>query len=184
MKRLFDILCAASSLTLLAPLLVVIAMAVRLDTRGPILYRQIRVGLGGKIFSMYKFRSMVINADHTGGYQTQQNDSRITRSGRWLRRTSFDELPQLINVLTGEMSFVGPRPDVPQQQALYSPENWILRHSVQPGISGLAQATLRSEASLEQRLQLDLEYVEKHSFLFDLSILLMTARQLWTKGSY
>lgn len=184
MKRIFDIICAAAALTLLSPLLLLIALAVRLDSPGPVFYRQTRVGLGGKTFPMYKFRSMVSNADRIGGYQTQQGDPRVTRSGRWLRRTSLDELPQLVNVLTGDMSFVGPRPDVPQQQTLYSREDWICRHSVRPGITGLAQATLRSEATSEQRLQLDLQYINEHSLLFDLKILLMTARQLWSKGSY
>lgn len=184
MKRIFDIICATTALTLLSPLLLLIALAVKLDSPGPVFYRQNRVGLGGKTFPMYKFRSMVINADRIGGYQTQQGDPRVTRSGRWLRRTSLDELPQLANVLIGDMSFVGPRPDVPQQQTLYSPEDWIYRHSVRPGITGLAQATLRSEATSEQRLQLDLQYISKHSLQFDLKILLMTARQLWTKGSY
>ena len=184
MKRFFDILCAASALALLAPLLLAIALIVRIDSPGPVLYRQTRVGLGGKTFSMYKFRSMVTNADRIGGYQTQQQDPRITTSGRWLRRTSLDELPQLLNVLKGDMSVVGPRPDVPQQQSLYLRNDWTLRHSVRPGITGLAQATLRSDATTEQRLQLDLDYVGRHSLLFDLRIILMTVRQLWTKGSY
>lgn len=184
MKRLFDLLCAGSALIMLSPLLLLIACAVRFDSAGPILYRQTRVGLGGKVFSIYKFRSMVVDADRIGSYQTQQGDPRVTGIGRWLRRTSLDELPQLLNVLYGDMSFVGPRPDVPEQQKLYARDDWERRTSVRPGITGLAQATLRSAATSEQRLQLDLEYIDKRSLFYDLTILLMTIRQVWTKGSF
>ena len=133
---------------------------------------------------MLKFRSMVVDAERVGGYSTAVGDPRITRMGHFIRRTSLDELPQLFNVLRGDMSWVGPRPDVPAQKGNYSDADWRARHRVRPGITGLAQATLRSAATPAQRLALDLEYVERASLLFDLKILLLTVRQVLGKGSY
>lgn len=184
MKRVFDILAALALLAFVWPLLLVIALAVRLDSRGSVFYRQQRVGLGGRTFGIYKFRSMMSDADRIGSYQTMQGDPRITRVGRFLRKTSLDELPQLLNVLIGDMSLVGPRPDVPAQRELYSEADWAKRTSVRPGITGLAQATVRSAATPEQRLALDLEYVEHASLLFDFKVILLTVRQVLGKGSY
>jgi lipopolysaccharide/colanic/teichoic acid biosynthesis glycosyltransferase len=183
-KRLFDLFTGLFALFALAPLLTVLALVVRLDSPGPIFYRQTRVGRHGRPFGMYKFRSMVVDADSVGGYQTQKGDRRITRSGRWLRKTSLDELPQLLNVVLGHMSLVGPRPDVPAQRPLYTDEQWAERVSVRPGITGLAQATLRSEARAGQRLNLDLQYVRTHTIWLDFRILLMTVRQVLGKGSF
>ncbi len=184
MKRLFDILFALVMLLLTWPLMLGCALAVRLDSPGPILYRQQRVGRGGATFGMYKFRSMVVDAERIGSYSTAQDDPRITRVGAFLRRTSLDELPQLFNVLFGQMSLVGPRPDVPAQRELYSEVDWNRRNTVRPGITGLTQATLRSAATREQRLALDLEYVDKSSLLFDLKVLVLTVRQVFGKGSF
>jgi lipopolysaccharide/colanic/teichoic acid biosynthesis glycosyltransferase len=131
---------------------------------------------------MWKFRSMVINAESLGGYSTADRDPRITPIGRFIRKTSLDELPQLLNVLFGEMSIVGPRPDVPAQRSLYTEEEWMVRHSVRPGITGLAQSTLRSEATTEQRKAMDLEYAKNVSFALDVRIILMTIRQVVFKG--
>lgn len=153
-----------------------------LDSPGGAIFRQKRVGLGGRLFDVLKFRSMVTNADKIGGYSTADGDARITRSGRFIRKTSLDELPQLINVLKGEMSLVGPRPDTPMQEANYSPKEWAKRCSVRPGITGLAQATLRSEATPEERTRLDLDYVDRAGVGFDLQILGMTIRQVLFKG--
>ena len=160
----------------------VVAVWIALDSPGGALYRQKRVGLGGKIFEVYKFRSMVSDADKIGGYSTQTGDARITKSGRFIRKTSLDELPQLFNVLKGEMSLVGPRPDTPMQEVNYTPEEWAKRCSVRPGITGLAQATLRSAATPEERTQLDLEYVDRAGVGFDLRILGMTVRQVLFRG--
>lgn len=183
-KRLSDLLAACMGLLLMAPLLLLLALLVRLDSPGPVLFRQQRVGRGGRPFSMLKFRSMVADAERRGGYATQASDPRITRVGRWLRRSSLDELPQLLNVLRGDMSLVGPRPDVPAQQALYRPRDWALRCSVQPGITGLAQSTLRSSATASQRLALDLRYVRQLSLGLDLRVLALTAGQvLWRGGN-
>lgn len=183
-KRLFDILVSACALLLVAPLFLVIAIAIRLDSPGPVFFRQTRVGRDGAPFGMYKFRSMVADAERLGGYSTARGDPRVTRSGRFLRRTSLDELPQLLNVLLGDMSLVGPRPDVPAQRKGYTEEEWLIRHRVRPGITGLAQATVRSEAKPGQRKALDLEYVTKASLWVDIKILCLTVWQVLIKGSY
>ena len=169
-------------LIVLSPVLAVIALLVCLHDRGPVLYRQQRIGLGGKTFGLLKFRSMVLDADKIGGYATADRDPRITAVGRILRRTSLDELPQLINVLLGEMSLVGPRPDVPAQAELYSPEQFAKRHSVRPGITGLAQATVRSNVTHEERTRLDLEYVDRVSLFYDMKVVIWTVRQVLFKG--
>jgi lipopolysaccharide/colanic/teichoic acid biosynthesis glycosyltransferase len=178
MKRTMDLLLSLVALVLLPPLVVLTAVAVLLDSGPPVLFRQTRIGRGGREFAMYKFRSMVRDAQRLGPYHTAAGDPRITRVGRFIRRTSLDELPQLLNVLKGDMSLVGPRPDLPAQRALYTDSQWALRCSVRPGLTGLAQARLRSQASQEQRLALDLEYVRGHDLWLDLRILGLTLRRL------
>lgn len=182
MKRGFDFLAAGIALLVLCPVMLAVALAVYLSDRGPVLFRQVRVGLGGTPFGMYKFRSMVRDAESRGGFSTADGDPRITRVGRFIRRTSLDELPQLFNVLKGDMSVVGPRPDVPAQEALYLPAQWRLRCAVRPGITGLAQATRRSAATPEQRTELDLHYAREAGMALDLKIIAMTVRQVFTKG--
>lgn len=182
MKRLFDILLSLVVLLCIFPLFLIVAIIIVLDNFGPVFYTQKRIGLNGREFGMYKFRSMRVDADKIGPYFTAANDPRITRVGRWLRRTSIDELPQLLNVLLGHMSVVGPRPNVAQQQELYSPVMWEKRNTVKPGITGLAQATKRSAATVEERDTLDLEYVDKHNLMFDLNIIFMTIKQILVKG--
>lgn len=142
MKRLVDIVGALAALALLSPVMLGAMLAVWLDDGRPVFFRQTRVGVGGRTFGMFKFRTMVRNASTIGPWHTASDDPRITRTGRFLRRSSIDELPQILNVLRGEMSLVGPRPDVPAQEALYTPQDWALRCSVRPGITGLAQALL------------------------------------------
>jgi lipopolysaccharide/colanic/teichoic acid biosynthesis glycosyltransferase len=183
MKRLMDITLSLLALLLLSPLLLLAAMAVALESGLPVVFVQRRVGLGGREFGMYKFRSMVKDAAAIGPYFTDTDDPRITRVGRVLRRTSIDELLQLLNVLKGDMSLVGPRPDVPVQRKLYSYEDWALRCSVRPGFTGLSQAVFRSGGSQELRLGLDLRYVREHSVWLDLRILAMTVKRLSGKGS-
>lgn len=178
MKRLTDIILSLIALALLAPVLLMAALAVVLDSGLPVLFRQTRVGLAGREFGMFKFRSMVKNAASTGPYFTQANDARITRVGQFIRRTSMDELPQIINVLLGDMSLVGPRPDVPAQQSLYAPQDWAQRCSVRPGITGLAQVKGRSAVSFEQRLTLDLDYANNMSWWRDVQIMWWTVCQL------
>ena len=183
MKRLTDCLLALVTGVLLSPVLVLAALAIVLEDGRPVLFRQARVGLQGRVFGMFKFRSMVRNAASLGGHAPAEGDPRITRVGRFLRRTSIDELPQLLNVLNGDMSLVGPRPDVPAQQSLYEPADWAQRCSVRPGITGLAQARLRSAASLQQRLELDLEYSRQVSLWLDLKIMYWTLRRLGGSGA-
>lgn len=178
-----DIVLAMAALLALAPLLLGAALAIALETGLPVLFRQTRVGLNGREFGMYKFRSMVKNAAQVGPYFTTDNDPRITRVGRFVRRTSIDELPQLINVLKGEMSLVGPRPDVPAQRSLYSAEDWAQRCSVRPGITGLAQALYRSDSTEVQRLEADLRYTREASLWLDLRICWWTLRRLGGQGA-
>ena len=178
-----DIVLAMAALLALAPLLLGAALAIALETGLPVLFRQTRVGLNGREFGMYKFRSMVKNAAQVGPYFTTDNDPRITRVGRFVRRTSIDELPQLINVLKGEMSLVGPRPDVPAQRSLYTPVDWAQRCSVRPGITGLAQALYRSDSTEAQRLEADLRYTREASLWLDLKICWWTLRRLGGQGA-
>ena len=183
MKRAFDVVVALFALVLLSPVLLGAALAVALESGRPVLFRQQRVGLGGRTFEILKFRSMVKDAAARGPHFTSGDDPRVTRVGRILRRTSIDELPQLLNVLRGDMSLVGPRPDLPVQAADYRPQDWALRCSVRPGLTGLAQATLRSQATPEQRLAADLAYVQRPTLATDLRILLLTVRRLGGAGA-
>jgi lipopolysaccharide/colanic/teichoic acid biosynthesis glycosyltransferase len=183
MKRVLDMSLSLAALILLAPVLAAAAVAIALESGRPILFRQTRLGLGGREFAMYKFRSMVKDAAAIGPYHTASDDPRTTRVGRFLRRTSIDELPQLLNVLAGDMSLVGPRPDLPAQRALYSEPDWARRCSVRPGITGLAQALLRSEATEAQRLELDLRYAREHNLVLDLRIIGWTLSRVTGRGS-
>lgn len=182
MKRLTDIILSLMALALLAPVMLLAALAVVFDSGLPVLFRQTRIGRGGCEFGMFKFRSMVKNAASTGPYFTDTNDVRITRVGQFIRRTSIDELPQIINVLLGDMSLVGPRPDVPVQQSLYLPENWSQRCSVRPGITGLAQVMIRSVGSHQDRLDLDLRYIRDQNFWLDVKVMWLTLGRLSGKG--
>ncbi len=175
--RLRDLLLAAPLLVLLSPLLALCALAVRLSSPGPVLFRQQRLGLHGHPFELLKFRSMIHNAPDwrlpDGSAYSGGDDPRLTRVGRFLRRTSLDELPQLLNVLRGEMSLVGPRPDQVDQLRFYS-ETERRKLSVKPGITGLAQISGRNAISWERRKALDVEYARRRSFAFDLAILART----------
>lgn len=182
-KRLFDILASFFGLIIVSPIMIIFAVIIKTDG-GPIFYKQIRVGLNGKNFLIYKFRSMVVDADKIGGYSTKIGDGRITKVGRFIRKTSIDELPQLINVLQGNMSLVGPRPNVPAQLKEYTKEQWDLRNSVLPGITGIAQSKTRSNATWQSRYDMDIEYVYKQSFLLDMKIILDTFKQVLKTGGY
>ena len=183
MKRAMDIVLSLVALCALSPLLLAAALTIAVETGLPVLFRQTRVGLNGREFGMFKFRSMVKNAASIGPYFTTDNDPRITRVGRFIRRTSIDELPQLINVLRGDMSLVGPRPDVPAQRSLYTPVDWAQRCSVRPGITGLAQALYRSDSTEVQRLDADLRYTREASLWLDLKICWWTLRRLGGQGA-
>jgi len=172
--RLLDVALAGIGSVVSAPLVAVLALAVRLDTPGSPIYRQLRVGLDGRTFEIYKLRTMVSGAEFTGaGLAIAQGDSRITRVGAFLRRTSLDELPNLWNVLRGEMSVVGPRPTVPSQVQRYTPRQRG-RLAVRPGLTGWAQVNGRASLPWPERIELDLWYVEHRSLPLDLRILART----------
>jgi lipopolysaccharide/colanic/teichoic acid biosynthesis glycosyltransferase len=180
MPRAADISIALIALALLSPLLLVAAVAIKLGDRGPVLYRQRRVGMGAEEFEMLKLRTMVEGSDPVGvGTVVTRDDPRVTRAGRILRRTSLDEIPNLFNVLRGEMAIVGPRPTIPAQVADYTPHQHR-RHEVRPGITGWAQVQGRAGIPWEQRIELDLYYVDHRSAALDARILLKTLGLLLT----
>ncbi len=173
-KAVFDRLLALVGLIILLPLFAVIALLIRLDSPGPVFFRQMRVGKDGRLFRIYKFRTMVVNAEKIGlGVHTRADDPRITRVGKVLRKLSLDELPQLINILRGEMSFVGPRPTLPYQVLRYSPRQKG-RLLVLPGVTGWAQIHGRKALTWPARIEYDIWYVEHWSLWLDLLILLRT----------
>ncbi len=171
LKQLADRLAALLALLLLAPLLLLVALLVRWRLGAPVLFRQQRPGLGGRPFQLLKFRTMTSQRDSSGALLPDAQ--RLTPLGRWLRSTSIDELPELINILLGEMSFIGPRPLLMQYLPLYSPEQ-ARRHQVRPGFSGWAQINGRNALSWEQKFRLDVWYVDHQSFWLDLRIFLAT----------
>lgn len=176
LKRVIDVAASLFLCIVLAPMGGVIALAIALESSGSPIFSQQRVGRNGRIFPIYKFRSMVKNAPALGGWHTQDNDPRITRVGKFLRFTSLDELPQLWNVVKGDMSLIGPRPFVPQQASLYAPDDWLRRHQVRPGITGLAQVNGRSSLTQEEQLRYDLSYADHPSLAMDIRIVLKTIR--------
>ena len=194
-KRGFDLLLAAAGLLLLSPLLLVVALCIRLDSPGPVFFRQERVGRGGRLFRIHKFRTMVADAPARGPGLTIGADPRVTRVGRWLRRTKIDELAQLLDVLTGQMSLVGPRPELPRYVALYPP---LLRDQllgVRPGITDPASLKYADEASLlaaaadpereytqvllPAKLQASADYLRTATLASDLAVLARTAAFLF-----
>ncbi len=178
LPRVFDIVTAALALILTAPILAASMVAIRLDSPGPAIYRQKRVGRRGQVFELMKLRTMRPGNDPVGiGTAVGSGDPRVTRVGRFLRRTSLDELPNLINVLRGEMAIVGPRPTIPAQVELYEPEQHR-RHAVRPGITGWAQINGRIGIDWDERIRLDSWYVEHRSVRLDLTILARTVKQV------
>ena len=186
-KRGFDILASLMGLILLSPLFLIVAIAIKVDDpRGKVFYSQIRLGRGERPFKMFKFRSMVSNADKLMVQLTEENevsgtmfkmreDPRVTRVGRIIRKYSIDELPQLINVVIGSMSLVGPRPPLPQEVSEYT-EYDKQRLLIKPGCTGLWQATVRNGVGFDEMVRLDLIYVKRQSSLYDLWILLLTVK--------
>lgn len=187
-KRLVDLILSAFGLALSSPLFLLIALFIRLDSRGPALFRQTRVGKDGKPFTCYKFRTMYVDApdirNPDGSTYNAEDDPRLTRVGHLLRKTTLDEMPQLMNVLKGEMSIVGPRPDLPDQVRFYS-ERHKKRFLVKPGMTGWAWIHGRNSIPWELRQKLDVEYVENYSLWLDFQILLRTIPMvLLAKGVY
>jgi exopolysaccharide biosynthesis polyprenyl glycosylphosphotransferase len=183
-KRVFDILAALAGITLFLPLLPFLAVMIKLESPGPLFFRQERVGRNGRIFLCYKIRSMVVNAEElkrkyahlneaTGAAFKIRDDPRVTRVGKFVRRSSLDEYPQLFNVLKGDMSIVGPRPQIPSEVAQYTPEQQI-RLLVKPGITCLWQISGRNDVDFEEWMRLDREYALHRSLKLDVEILLKT----------
>jgi lipopolysaccharide/colanic/teichoic acid biosynthesis glycosyltransferase len=178
-RRVFDVVVAGSALLAASPLLLVAVVAIRLESRGGAIYRQRRVGKDGRPFDVLKLRTMVTGAEHMGaGLAISEGDTRITRVGRLLRRTSLDEVPNLINVLRGDMAIVGPRPTVPVQVDRYTARQRG-RLAVKPGITGWAQVNGRTELPWDERIELDLWYIEHRSWRLDLRILMLTVRMVF-----
>ncbi|HEU4392774.1 MAG TPA: sugar transferase [Solirubrobacterales bacterium] len=174
MPRIFDIVVAAVALALLSPFLLIAAIAIKLGSRGPVFYRQRRVGRVGREFELLKLRTMVAGSDPVGyGTVVARDDPRVTRPGRFLRRTSLDEVPNLVNVLRGEMAIVGPRPTIPAQVDDYTPRQQR-RHEVLPGITGWAQVQGRAGIPWEERIELDVWYVDHRTPALDARVLLKT----------
>lgn len=176
-KRGLDVVLAVILLPFLGVLLLAVGVAVFFDDKGSVFYLADRLGKDGKIFKMCKFRSMRVNApdirNADGTTFNSENDGRVTRTGRILRKTSLDEVPQIINILKGDMSFVGPRPDLPDMEGMYSERNWK-KLKVLPGITGYSQAYYRNSSTLEQRFAGDVYYAEHISFFLDLKIVIKT----------
>ena len=189
MKRLFDIVASGCGLIVLSPLLLIIAIWIKCDSEGPVFYRQVRVGKNNKDFRIYKFRSMRIGADKAGLITVGGRDPRVTRSGYYIRKYKLDELAQLINVFVGDMSLVGPRPEVRKYVDMYTPEQMHVL-DVRPGVTDLASIRYRNENELlekaedpdkyyievimQDKLRINLEYVQNHSFWYDIKLIFGT----------
>ncbi|GAA0077128.1 sugar transferase [Clostridium sp. CTA-5] len=184
LKRTIDIVCSLLGLIVLSPLLLIVAACIRLESKGPIIFKQKRVGINGIIFNMYKFRSMVVNAEElkkklrdrnemTGPMFKMKNDPRVTKIGKFIRKTSVDELPQLLNVLKGEMSLVGPRPSLENEVIHF--EEWMKkRFYVKPGLTCYWQVSGRNDIGFKEWMALDVKYVEERSTLIDIKLIFKT----------
>ena len=197
MKRSFDLILSLLGLIVLAPVFAAVAAAIKIESAGPMFYRGLRAGRYGKAFRIFKFRTMVEDAEALGSASTPEDDQRITRAGRFLRKLKLDELPQLLNVLRGEMSLVGPRPQVPWAVEQYTPEERTIL-KVRPGITDPASVRFRNESEIlrgsadpdkdyfekihPEKMRLSIEYVQKQSFLLDCKILLQTMAAVVVPG--
>ncbi len=196
MKRLFDIFASGFGLLVLSPIFLIMAIWIKMDSKGPVFYHQIRVGRGNKDFRLFKFRSMVVGADKKGLITVGGRDPRITRSGYFIRKYKLDEFPQLINVFIGDMSLVGPRPEVRKYVDMYTPEQLHVL-DVRPGVTSLASIRYRNENDIlaeaenpdkcyiekvmPDKLTIDLEYVANHSFWYDIKLIFMTFWEILSK---
>lgn len=184
-KRGIDIVLSVLLLLILSPVLLIAAIAIKLDSKGPVIFKQERLGLNGKVFQIYKFRTMCVNAEHTGsGVYSDRNDSRVTRVGRFLRASSIDELPQALNILKGEMSFIGPRPPLtyhPWDISEYTQEQ-LRMFEVRPGITGWAQVHGRKHVFWPRRIEMNVWYVDHCSLWLDVKILFLTVFKVLTNA--
>lgn len=184
-KRFLDVTASFLGLVLLSPLLLAVSILIKIDSRGPVIFRQKRIGRNGKVFEIYKFRSMRVGAEKTGsGVYSGKGDARVTRIGKILRATSIDELPQLLNILKGEMSFVGPRPPLTYHPWKYEEYTDFQKRmfEVRPGITGWAQVNGRKDVEWHKRIELNIWYVDHMSLLLDIKIMFMTAFKVLTNA--
>lgn len=184
MKRFIDIICSLIGLIFLMPLLVIVAILIKIESKGPVIFAQDRVGMDGRLFKMYKFRSMISNAEELKGKLASKNertgpmfkikeDPRITKVGKFIRKTSIDELPQLMNILKGDMSIVGPRPSLPNEVKEF--EKWMLRRlDVKPGLTCYWQVSGRNDIEFNEWMKLDVKYVNERNILIDLLLISKT----------
>jgi undecaprenyl phosphate N,N'-diacetylbacillosamine 1-phosphate transferase len=182
-KRSLDIVLSTIGLTILFPILLMIAIAIKLESKGPIIFQQERLGLNGKVFNIYKFRSMCVGAEKQGtGQYSFAGDPRVTKVGNFIRKTSIDEFPQFINIIKGDMSIIGPRPTLtyhPRTYGEYTKEQ-KKRFSVRPGVTGWAQINGRKDVPWDKRIEYDVEYVDNLSFSFDIKIFFRTIFKVLT----
>lgn len=184
-KRFLDVTASFLGLVLLSPLMLAVSILIKIDSRGPVIFRQKRIGRNGKVFEIYKFRSMCVGAEKTGsGVYSGKGDARVTRIGKILRATSIDELPQLLNILKGEMSFVGPRPPLTYHPWKYEEYTDFQKRmfEVRPGITGWAQVNGRKDVEWHKRFELNVWYVDHMSLLLDIKIMFMTAFKVLTNA--
>lgn len=194
-KRIMDVVCSAAALAVLSPIFLAVAVAIKLEDKGPVIFTQNRTGKDGKVFRMYKFRSMYVDAEKRRSELLARNeadgplfkiadDPRVTKVGRFIRRTSIDELPQLVNILKGEMSIVGPRPLVTYEQNQCT-EYQAQRLLVKPGLTCIWQVSGRSDTSFDELIEMDLEYIRNQSLWLDIKLILKTVVVVFThKGAY
>lgn len=187
-KRVLDILLSIVMIGILFPIIIITSIIIKLDSKGPIIFSQKRVGKDGQNFTIFKFRTMIVDAEKMGtGLDSYANDNRVTKVGKFLRNSSIDELPQLFNILIGNMSFVGPRPPVSYHPYKYEdyPKNAKRRFEVKPGVTGYAQINGRNELSWEEKFKYDLFYIDNKSLWFDIKIFVLTVfKVLKMEGSY
>lgn len=183
-KRIFDISASLIAILFLSPFLLIFALALKLDSKGPVIFKQQRLGVKGRVFTIYKFRTMIVNAENIGDGLSIKSDKdpRITKVGGFFRKTSIDELPQLFNVLLGDMSLVGPRPPVtyrPYDGYENYPQWAKKRFEMRPGVTGLAQVKVRNSASWDDRIKIDNEYIDNFNLWLDIKILFMTVGKVF-----
>ncbi|UCZ52955.1 sugar transferase [Bacillus shivajii] len=187
LKRTIDILGSLIGVIIISPILIIIALSIKLTSKGPVFFKQKRIGKNGTVFKILKFRTMVVNAEQIGSglFVKTENDNRITKIGKLLRATSLDELPQLWNVVIGDMSLVGPRPPVPHHPYKYADYSDFQRKrfEMKPGMTGLTQVTVRNSVSWDERIPVDVEYVEKFNIWLDIKILFKTIQKLFKRES-
>lgn len=187
LKSFLDFILSIVALIVLTPLLLIVILLIKFTSKGPIFFNQDRLGKDGKVFKIHKFRTMILNAENQGDglFVKSDKDIRITKIGKILRATSLDELPQLWNVIKGEMSLVGPRPPVPHHPYTY--DNYTVyqreRFRMKPGITGLSQVLVRNSVSWDERIKVDLKYIENYSLLLDLKIIFITVKKIFISDS-